>query len=115
MAEKICRQLDKNRFGVKSVHLVGSTLTATAQAGCDIDLLICPAGSDLQKDELVHWLEGWSLCLDEMNFVRTGYKAGGLLDIHFVTDEELAEPGLIEARLNIRIDDMKKMPLGGVS
>ena len=61
----------------------------------------------------MHWFEGWSLCLDEMNFMRTGYKAGGLLDIHFVTDKELAEPALIESRLNIKIADMKNMPLGG--
>ncbi len=111
MAQKITRQLDPDRFGVKSVCLVGSTLLATAQAGSDIDLLVCFEGNNNQKKEIQHWFEGWSLCLDEMNFMRTGYKAGGLLDIHFVTDEELAEPGLIENRLNIKIDDMKKLPL----
>ena len=115
MTQKVTKQLDHNRFGVKSVHLVGSTLTATAQPGSDIDLLVCFEGSDTQKKELMHWLEGWSLCLDEMNFMRTGYKAGGLLDIHFVTDEELAEPALIESRLNIKIAEMKNMPLGGSS
>ena len=76
-------------------------------------MLICFEGTNAQKKQLTHWLEGWSLCLDEMNFMRTGYKAGGILDIHFVTDDELAEPAQIESRLNIKIDEMKIMPLAG--
>ena len=37
------------------------------------------------------WLDGWSLCLDEMNYLRTGFKAGGLLDIHYVSDNEITD------------------------
>lgn len=36
------------------------------------------------------WLEGWSKCLDEINFHKTGYRSGGLLDAHIVTDEDIA-------------------------
>ena len=36
------------------------------------------------------WLEGWSLCLDEMYFLRTGLRSGGLLDVHLLTDEDIA-------------------------
>ena len=36
------------------------------------------------------WLEGWSLCLAEMNYLRTGYRTDGLLDVHLVTDEDIA-------------------------
>jgi len=112
MAEKISSQLDPKRFGIRSIHLVGSTLNATAQAGSDIDLLVCHKGTLKQKQDLSSWFEGWSLCLDEMNFLRTGYKAGGILDIHFVTDEEIADPATIEKRLNIKIDEMKKLRIG---
>ena len=113
MAEKIAAQLDRERFSVKSMYLVGSTLEATAQPGSDIDLLVCFHGSEDLRNQLLNWFEGWSLCLDEMNFLRTGYKAGGLLDVHFVSEEEITDPQAIESRLKIKINDMKKLPLGG--
>jgi hydrogenase maturation factor HypE len=34
-------------------------------------------------------LDGWSLSLAEMNYQRTGYKTGGLLDVHLITDEDI--------------------------
>ena len=40
------------------------------------------------------WLEGWSLCLSEMNYLRTGVATAGLLDVHVLTDEEFdSAPG----------------------
>ena len=111
MVEKLASQLDPQRFGVKSLHLAGSTQNTTAQAGSDIDLLINFSGTKSQKKDLLTWLEGWSLCMDEINFVRTGYKAGGLLDVHFVSDEELSYPALIAEKLNLNIDGLKELPL----
>ena len=49
--------------------------------------------SDEQRRALELWLEGWSLCLAEMNFLRTGYRSQGLLDVHFVTDDDIAAHG----------------------
>ena len=111
MVENLVAQLDPLRFGVKALYIVGSTQNTTAQAGSDIDLLVNFAGSETQQKELQNWLEGWSLCLDEINFLRTGYKAGGLLDIHFVTDEEVSDLKLIEKRLNLKINNLKELPL----
>ncbi len=34
-------------------------------------------------------MEGWSLCLSEMNYLKTGYKTKGLIDLHIVTDEDI--------------------------
>lgn len=90
MAEQIAAHLDSKRFGVKGVYVFGSTKNATAGPGSDIDLLIHFVGSDKQRNQLNLWLEGWSLTLAELNHQRTGYKSDGLLDVHLVTDEDIA-------------------------
>ena len=91
MAESIAGQTDGQRFGVKAMYVFGSTKNATAGPGSDIDLLIHFQGSELQKQQLVLWLEGWSLCLAEINFSRTGYSSNGLIDYHLLTDEDIAK------------------------
>ncbi len=90
MAEKIAAQLDADRFQVKEFYVTGSTRKAKAGNGSDIDLLIVLKGRGEKKEALQIWLEGWSLALDEINYLRTGFKSGGLLDVHFITEEELA-------------------------
>lgn len=89
MAESIAAQIDSDRFGVKGFYLFGSAKNATCGPCSDIDLLIHFNGSEKQKEELLLWLEGWSLALSDINFQRTGYKTDGLLDTHFVTDEDI--------------------------
>ena len=111
MVEKMASQLDPQRFGVKSLYLIGSTQNTTAQAGSDIDLLIIFSGTRAQKKELLIWLDGWSLCLDEINFIRTGFKAGGLLDIHFVSEDELSDLKSLSEKLNLNIDGLRELPL----
>lgn len=90
MAEQIASQLDPDRFGVKGFYVFGSTKNATAGPNSDIDILIHFQGTKKQQKDLEYWLEGWSLCLDEMNRLRTGYKTRGILDVHFVTDADIA-------------------------
>ena len=90
-AEQIAAQMDPRRFGVKEVFLAGSSMNKTAQPGSDIDLFIRFKGNAQQKRELDSWLEGWSLCLDEINYRRTGFKSGKLLDIHYLEDNEDTE------------------------
>ena len=90
MAERLAAHLEARRFGVKDLYVFGSTKNATAGPGSDIDLLIHFGGTEQQREELMVWLEGWSLTLSELNYQRTGYKTNGLLDIHIVTDEDIA-------------------------
>lgn len=89
MAEHIAAQINAKRFGVKALYLIGSAKNATAGPASDIDLLVHFSGSEKQRRELEVWLEGWSLCLSEMNFLRTGVKTEGLLDVHIITDEDI--------------------------
>ena len=89
MAERISAELDRERFGVVALYLFGSVKNATAGPGSDIDLLVHVRGTDSQRRELLDWLDGWSRCLAEFNYQRTGYRSDGLLDIHLVTDEDI--------------------------
>ena len=89
MAEQIAGKLDGQRFGVRNIYLFGSTKNGTAGPGSDIDLLIHVDGTEEQREELLLWLDGWSRALGEINHLRTGYPDDGLLDIHFVTDEDI--------------------------
>ena len=89
MAERISAELDRERFGVVALYLFGSVKNATAGPGSDIDLLVHVRGSDSQRRELLDWLDGWSRCLAEFNYQRTGYRTDGLLDVHLVTDEDI--------------------------
>lgn len=89
MAERIAEKIDMDRCSVKGIYLFGSTNNCTAKLNSDIDLLIHFDGTPEQKQELDRWLDGWSLALSEINFLRTGHQSNGLLDVHYVTDEDI--------------------------
>ena len=113
MAEQLARRLDARRFGVKALYVFGSTASATAGPGSDIDLLVHFQGTPAQRAELLLWLEGWSLSLAEQNYLRTGYTTQGLLDIHFVTDEEIAARSSYAVKIDAVTDPAWPLPLMG--
>jgi pyruvate,water dikinase len=90
MAEHIASKLEPGRFGVQAIYVIGSTKNATAGPQSDIDLLVHFRGTKKQRHDLMIWMEGWSLSLEEMNFQRTGLRSGGILDVHLITDEDIA-------------------------
>jgi hypothetical protein len=112
VAEKIASELDSERFGVKALYVFGSAKNATAAPSSDIDLLVHFAGDSCQQEMLQAWLDGWSLCLDEMNYLRTGHRTGGLLDVHFVTDEDIAAKTSFAAKIDAVTDPARQLPLG---
>ena len=112
MAEKICNRLDFKKFDVKGFYIFGSTKNATAGPGSDIDLLIHFNGSNSQQSELKSWLEGWSLSLSNMNFLRTGFKTEGLLDIHYVTDEDIKKRTSYAIKIGAVTDAARPLPTG---
>jgi predicted nucleotidyltransferase len=88
-AETIAAQIDPERFSIKGFYVFGSTKNATAGPQSDIDILIHFDGTEDQRNELLVWLEGWSLSLSQINQLRTGYKIDGILDIHLITDDDI--------------------------
>ena len=91
MVHKIAEKLDFGKMGVEAVYLIGSTKNATCGPASDIDLLINFRGDDSQEKELRAWINGWSLCLSELNYLKTGYRSEGLIDLHLVTDKDIEE------------------------
>ena len=92
IAEKIAENLDLEKYNIEAVYLIGSTKNANAGPSSDIDLMIHFNGNDIQKSELKAWIDGWSLCLSEFNYIKTGYsKEAGLVDLHIITDKDIEE------------------------
>ncbi len=110
--EEIGRQMDPDRFGVKAMYLFGSTKNATAGSQSDIDLLIHFAGDTAQRKDLVAWLEGWSLCLSHMNYLKTGCRTEGLLNIHLVTDQDIQNRTSYAIKIGSITDPALPIPLG---
>ncbi len=111
MAESIAAQLDPARFGVKAIYLFGSTKNATAGPASDIDLLVHFVGTDEQRRDLERWFEGWSLSLSEINYLRTGYRTQGLLDVHMVTDEDIAKRSSYAMKIGAVTDAARELSL----
>ena len=76
-------------MGVEAIYLIGSTKNANAGPASDIDLLVHFSGNANQETELKAWIDGWSLCLAEINLSKTGYKTEGLIDLHIITDKDI--------------------------
>ncbi len=111
MAQRIAADLDPQKFGVKAFYLIGSTKNATAGPASDIDILLHFQGNEEQSKELMLWLEGWSRCLAEINFLRTGYRTDGLLDVHLVTDKDIAERSSFAVKIDAITDPARKLPM----
>jgi hypothetical protein len=90
MACKIAEKLDFEKFGVEAIYLIGSAKNATSGPASDIDLLLHFRGTGRQEKELRAWINGWSLCLSEINYLKTGYRSDGLIDLHLITGEDIA-------------------------
>jgi len=114
MAERIALDADPKRFGIRGMYVFGSTKNATAGPGSDIDLLVHVDGTDEQRRALELWLEGWSVCLAEMNYLRTGRLSDGLLDVHIVTDDDLARQTSYAAKINAVTDPARPLRLRSV-
>lgn len=112
MVERLARELDPERMGVASLYLFGSTKNATAGPASDIDLLIHFTGDERQRERLESWLHGWSLCLSETNYLQTGYRTEGLLDVHIVTDEDIAKRTSWAAKIGAVTDAARPIRLG---
>jgi predicted nucleotidyltransferase len=88
-AEDIAVRCVAECFGVGAVYLIGSVKNATAGPMSDIDLVIHFRGSAGQRENLASWLKERDAELSRINSVRTGCLTESMLDLHFITDEEI--------------------------
>jgi hypothetical protein len=112
MAEQIGRRLEADRFGVKALYVIGSTKNGTAGPCSDIDLLVHDDGDAGRRAQLTLWLDGWSQSLSEINYLRTGYKLSGLLDVKFLTDEDIERQTSYAVKIGAVTDAARGLALG---
>ena len=113
MAERIAAELDAGRFGVKALYVFGSAKNATAGPNSDLDLLVHDGGAGRRRMELALWLDGWSKSLAEMNYLRTGYRSEGLLDVHYVTDKDIENKTSYAIKIGAVTDPARPLQIGG--
>ncbi|MCB9851199.1 MAG: nucleotidyltransferase domain-containing protein [Phycisphaerales bacterium] len=111
IAESIAAKLAPARFGIKALYLIGSTKNATAGPASDIDLLVHFNGNDEQRRDLLRWFEGWSMSLAEINYFRTGYRTEGLLDVHLITDDDIAQQSSYAVKIDAVTDAARKLKM----
>jgi hypothetical protein len=111
MAERIAAEVDPEAFGVRGMWLFGSAKNGTAGPASDIDLLIHVDDDQRKRAALVTWLDGWSLCLSETNFLRTGLRTPGLLDVHFLSDEDFARGSSFAVKVKAVTDPARPLAL----
>jgi predicted nucleotidyltransferase len=90
VAERIAAAADPERFGLKGMWLVGSSAEGKADPASDLDLIVHAGNDPARHEALATWLEGWSLGLGEVNAFRTGVRAKGLLDVHYISDSDFS-------------------------
>ena len=100
-----------HRHAIRKIAAYGSVLRGDFEQASDIDLLVHFVGDDQQRECLTLWLDGWSRCLSEMNYLRTGRKTTGLLDVHIVTDEDTAARTGYAAKIDAVTDPARPLPL----
>jgi hypothetical protein len=112
ISERIAAEIDPDRFAVNAVYIIGSTKNANAGPSSDIDLLIHFRGNASQRHDLETWLEGWSRCLGEINYQRTGYVNPQLLDVHIITDDDIEKGTSFAAKIGAVTDAALELPVG---
>ena len=111
MAERIAAEIDPEAFGVRGLWLFGSSKNGNAGPASDIDLLVHADDDPRKRAALSTWLDGWSLCLSETNFLRTGLRTPGLLDVHVLSDEDFARGSSFAAKVKAVTDPARPLVL----
>ena len=111
MAERLAKNLDGKAYGVKALYIFGSTKNACAGPGSDINLIVHVTRNAETRRKLADWLQGWSLSLAEINYLRTGHKSDGLLDVHYITDEDIAAQTTFACKIGAVTDAARPLEL----
>ncbi|OPL19966.1 MAG: hypothetical protein AVO35_00475 [Candidatus Aegiribacteria sp. MLS_C] len=113
MAETLAGGIDPSKYGVRAMYVFGSTKNATAGALSDLDLLVHFQGTEDQRKMLDSYLEGWDVCLSEMNSIRTGMRTENLLDVHVITDTDIENRQSYASKIGAVSDAARPLEMGG--
>ena len=75
----------------------------------DIDLLVHVRTEGCQREKLEAWFAGWGYALGEQNYSRTGVRVGNILDVTYLTDEEVAAGDGVAAKIGAVTDAARKL------
>jgi len=89
MVNRIAAKIDLEQLGLEAMYLIGSTKSGACGPASDIDIMVHFTGDQQQECMLKAWFTGWSQCLSEINYVKTGYRTDGLIDLHIITDDDI--------------------------
>ena len=115
MAERIAHHCGQLGWGVRRVFFIDESGAGEAGPDSPIRLAVLVAGGGRHRKELETWLQGWSQSLAEMNYLRTGFHADGLLDVLYLTDEKVRGEKDVAARLKVASNSVQELPLGPVT
>jgi hypothetical protein len=113
MAERIAAEAETARFGVRGIWVFGSAKNGTARAASDLDLLIHVDGDREHSRALGLWLDGWSACLAEINYMKTGIRLQGILDVQYLTDEDVRRGSGFASKIHAVTDAARPLRLRG--
>ena len=112
MAERLAADADPARFGVQAMYVFGSTKNGTARPDSDIDLLVHADTTPEQHIALEYWLEGWSACLAEINYLRTGHRRTGMLTVHIVSSADVEAKTGYAKKIGAAKDPARRLKVG---
>jgi len=112
VAERIAFHCGDPKWGVRGVYVIDAAEGGEVDPSSPIEIIIHFLGNSRQRKDLETWLQGWSLSLAEVNYLRTGFHSDGLLDVHFLTDEKIRGERDVAVRLDAGPDVVRELPLG---
>jgi predicted nucleotidyltransferase len=111
MAEKIAAAIDGSYFGIKAVYIFGSAKNATSGPKSDIDLLVHIDKDTFKKDAFYSWIDGWDKSISHTNYLKTGFVTESLLDMHYITDEDIEKQTSYAVKITARSDAARQLPM----
>jgi hypothetical protein len=115
MAERVAFHCGAQPWGVRGIYYLDESDGRDFDPSGPLKLVVHFTGTGRQRKELETWLQGWSQSLAEVNYLRTGFHADGLLELHFLTDEKIRGEKDVALKLKVASDVVRQLPLGSKS
>jgi hypothetical protein len=112
MAERLAADADPARFGLRAMYVFGSTKNGTARPDSDIDLVVHADPTPEQRVALESWLDGWSACLAEINYLRTGHRRERMLTVHIVSSADVMAQAGYAKKIGAPKDPARPLKVG---